>query len=334
MAGTVKKLQFSEGTAVGSPTDLGTSAGQDSSYDLRNYTITATVGSSALTVALKSKNGTDPTSSDAVSVAFRSTTAATGTYSIVNATAATSVVVSSGSTLGHTSAVATYFYIYAINNSGTVELAISTKLFDEGSVQTSTAEGGAGAADSASVLYSTTARTGKAIRLLARLLSTQSTAGTWAAVPTEISLGNNFITSARIGSVSGVAANTLELGEQITGSMSSPSLTTATAANAGSINLTPGTWDIRGQIYYGSLGASTICSLSRSSISSTSATVDFTNMSGGASSGAGLDFSNQVSRRVTITANTTYYLVAFLVFSVSTAAVTAGNGYLTATRVP
>lgn len=90
--------------------------------------------------------------------------------------------------MGHKSGQQHYIYVYAIDNAGTVELAVSTALFDEGSRQSTTAEGGAGAADSNSVLYSTSARTNVGIRLIGRLSSTQATAGTWATAIAEISL--------------------------------------------------------------------------------------------------------------------------------------------------
>jgi hypothetical protein len=108
---------------------------------------------------------------------------------LVQVTAATSVVISSGSTLGHVSAFDSWIYVYAVNNGGTVALAISTSpSWDEGVLQTTTAEGGAGAADSGTTLYSTAVLTSKAIRLVCRLRSNQTTAGTYAAVPTEVSL--------------------------------------------------------------------------------------------------------------------------------------------------
>lgn len=192
-ATTATELGYVSGVTSAIQTQLNGKASvasaQDAPADAKNYTLTAAVGSSALTIALKSKAGTDPTGGDPVNISFRNATAATGDYTVVTVSAALSVVISSGSTLGHASTIPTYFYVYALNNAGTVELAVSTKLFDEGSVQTTTAEGGAGAADSATAIYSTTARTGKAIRLLARMYSTQTTAGTWASVPTEISLG-------------------------------------------------------------------------------------------------------------------------------------------------
>ena len=52
-----------------------------------------------------------------------------------------------------------------------------------------TAEGGAGAADSATVMYSTTARTNVPFRLVGYLLNTQTTAGTWASAGTKLQVG-------------------------------------------------------------------------------------------------------------------------------------------------
>jgi hypothetical protein len=78
----------------------------------------------------------------------------------------------------------------ALDNAGTVELAVvniagGNNLTETG-VITTTAEGGAGAADSASTIYSTTARTGVAYRVVGYIESTQATAGTWATAPSTI----------------------------------------------------------------------------------------------------------------------------------------------------
>lgn len=160
----------------------------DQSYELSNLSIAAAVAANALTISLKDKSGSDPSAGSPVKIGFRSATAATGTYSQRSISAALSITVSSGSTLGHSSGNAHWIYIYALDNAGTVELAVSSVLFDEGSIQNTTAEGGAGAADSNRVMYSTTARTGVAVRLIGRIKSTQATAGTWASAVTEISL--------------------------------------------------------------------------------------------------------------------------------------------------
>lgn len=158
------------------------------STELVNCSIASSVGSSALTITLNDASGSSPTSTSTCKIAFRNSTAATGTYSEVSATAATSLVISNGSALGCTASVACTVYVYAINNAGTIELgAIGRTTVDEGTVQTSTAEGGAGAADLSSVLYSTTARTSKAVRLLARITITPAAAFAWTANSTEIS---------------------------------------------------------------------------------------------------------------------------------------------------
>jgi len=183
--GTSGNVLTSDGSTWASSTPA---TSPDESYQLANLTLTATVAASALTIALKDKAGSDPSGGSPVKIGFRSATAATGTYVQRSVTAALSVVVSSGSTLGHTSAVQGYVYVYAIDNAGTVELAVSSKLFDEGSRVSTTAEGGAGASDAAATMYSTTARTDVACRLIGRLASTQATAGTWATAISEISL--------------------------------------------------------------------------------------------------------------------------------------------------
>lgn len=153
-----------------------------------NYGMTAAVGSNALTLALVAADGTNASSTNPIDISFRSSTLATGTPVVRQVTGALSVVVSSGSTLGHTSAQDHYLYLYAIDNAGTVELAVSSNWLDEGTRYSTTAEGGAGAADSFTAVYSTTARTNVAVRHLGRFKSNQVTAGTWAAVPTEASL--------------------------------------------------------------------------------------------------------------------------------------------------
>ena len=141
--------------------------------------ITASVATSALTVTL------NPTTLD-----FRSATLTSGTVVSRVIASAISVVVSSGSTLGTVSAVQSRIVVLALDNAGTVELAVvnisgGTNLTETGLIST-TAEGGAGAADSASVVYSTTARTNLAYRVVGYIESTQATAGTWATAPSTI----------------------------------------------------------------------------------------------------------------------------------------------------
>lgn len=141
--------------------------------------ITASVGSNALTLTL------NPTVLD-----FRSSTLGSGTVNTRTISTAISVVISSGSTLGTISAQSSRIVVLAIDNAGTVELAAVNLAggvnLDECGVISTTAEGGAGGADSATVVYSTTARTNVAYRVVGFVESTQATAGTWATAPSTI----------------------------------------------------------------------------------------------------------------------------------------------------
>lgn len=152
-----------------------------------NYLLTPSVSSNALTMALKTLAGANASATDPIYIAFRNATLGTTTWVVRTITAALSTVISSGSTGGHTSAVAEKTHWYAIDNAGTVELAWSTsRIFDEGLRYSTTAEGGAGAADDRYTLYSTTARTNVAIRYLGFTIDTQATAGTWATAPSNV----------------------------------------------------------------------------------------------------------------------------------------------------
>ena len=128
-------------------------------------------------------------SASALSLDFRSTTLGSGTVTRVSGTPS-NLVISSGSTLGTTSGVQSDIAVLAINNAGTIELAAANmsgiSTLSESSLISTTAEGGAGGADSATTIYSTTARTNVAYRVIGIIRSTQATAGTWATAPSLI----------------------------------------------------------------------------------------------------------------------------------------------------
>lgn len=153
-------------------------------YLLSQAGIAASVSANALTVALKqSDGGTDPTAGIPVKVSFRSSTATSGAYNVRTVSSALSVVVPSGTTLGTASGVTHQIYVYALDNSGTVELALSLSLFSSESVQSTSAISGG---SSKTTLYSATARSNVPIRYLGRITIAEATAGTWATSPTEI----------------------------------------------------------------------------------------------------------------------------------------------------
>ena len=141
------------------------------------YPITASVATSALTVTL-----------NPCSLAFRSSTLTSGTTVTRTVAAAISVVVPSTATLGTVSATQSRIVVLAIDNAGTVELAVVNisggSVLDETTLITTTAI--AAASNSATAYYSTTARTSVAYRVVGYVESTQATAGTWATAPSTI----------------------------------------------------------------------------------------------------------------------------------------------------
>lgn len=157
---------------------------------LDNISLTSSVAANALTIAVKDRNGSDPSSTSPVKVGMRSSTLTSGTWNTRSLTSALSLVVSSGSTLGQTSNQPWVQWIYLLDNAGTLELAISGSRQNENNLFSTTAEGGAGAADSVTTVYSTTARTSVPARLIGKLTNTQTTAGTWASAGTKLEVGN------------------------------------------------------------------------------------------------------------------------------------------------
>lgn len=151
--------------------------------------ITASVSGNALTVTL------NPTT-----LTFRSPSLASGAVNVRTVSTAISMTVSSGSTLGTVNAQTSKIVVLALDNAGTVELAVVNiaggNQLDETNLISTTAEGGAGGADSINVIYSTTARTSLPYRVVGYVESTQTTAGTWAAAPTTIQgVGGQALTS-------------------------------------------------------------------------------------------------------------------------------------------
>lgn len=148
---------------------LATSAKPNKLFD-----IGATVASNALTITI------NPFTAD-----FRSGTLTNGTPNSRTLVAATSCVVPSGATLGTLNATGARLAILAIDNAGTIEVAVcnlagAINLNEMGVISTTALSATATSAD---VIYSTTARTNVAYRVVGYINITQATAGTWATAP-------------------------------------------------------------------------------------------------------------------------------------------------------
>lgn len=161
-----------------------------------NCTITASVATNALTVALKTSSGADPTTADPIRIGFQNNPITTGGYDVVEITAALSMILSAGSTLGFIANQASRIYVGALRTGTSAELFLyhplsttSLRGLVESALYSTTAEGGSGGADSAQTLYSTTARASIAIRLIGYLdITTGATPGNWTANPMAIRL--------------------------------------------------------------------------------------------------------------------------------------------------
>lgn len=183
----------SAAAAAASAAQAASYAGANQPDGVNNIGFSASVGSSNLTVTLTQADGSTAPSTgvDAVSIYFRSTIATSGSYSQQTVTSSISLVVPSGATLGHNDGIADYIYLYALNNAGSVELAVSSSCHWNTNVVQSTTAIGTGS-DDAATLYSTSARTNVAIRLIGRMLSSQTTAGTYASAPSVLEVGTLF----------------------------------------------------------------------------------------------------------------------------------------------
>lgn len=185
------KMNFSvldDGDVAALLAQINSGLAPQSSGVIENLTLVNSVAASALTIAVKTQLGNNPSITDQIFVGMRSATLTSGTYNRRNLQSALSLVISSGSTLGQVSAMAARIFVYLIDNAGTLELAVSLKRFSDAALVSTTAEGGAGAADSATVMYSTNARSNVPCRCIGFIDNTQTTAGTWAAVGSQIQL--------------------------------------------------------------------------------------------------------------------------------------------------
>lgn len=172
-----------------------------------NLSLALSVNGTALTIAVKDALGADPAADSPATVAVRAATAGSSLETLLSITAASSLVISSGSTLGARSGVPFRLWIVAFNDAGTWRLGVInclTTVAGAGAgsdvtaiyplkgwgIASSTAEGGAGAADSAQVFYTGAAVAAKPYVVLgyATWEAGLTTAGTWNAAPTRVQL--------------------------------------------------------------------------------------------------------------------------------------------------
>lgn len=156
--------------------------------NVKNYSIEAVTGASAMTVTLTGADGNALSSSNACLATFRNSTIATGTPVTRRIISDLTLVIDGGATLATRNGEASVVFIYLIDNAGTPELAVSRLVENEGHLVTTVAL--SGGADSAGPMYSETQRTSVSKVGIGFFNSTQAAAGTWVTNPTTIYSGD------------------------------------------------------------------------------------------------------------------------------------------------
>lgn len=154
---------------------------------LENATFTVTRSGNAETFHLKTAAGNDPSAADPVRVAFVNTT---GGFDVLEGTSALSFTFSSGSTGGAVNNLEFKVGIILLNNAGTLAIGVVVRPsgIKDNSIVSTTAEGGAGAADSPRVIYSASALTNVRARVLGYATYTLAAVGTWDTAPSDVLL--------------------------------------------------------------------------------------------------------------------------------------------------
>jgi hypothetical protein len=164
-----------------------------------NGTIVPSNAANALTFTIQTLAGATPSATDPVYFVFRNASAGTGNYSVISVTSALSVTVPTSSTLGFSNNTPGRIWLTAINNAGTVELAVINCLTSAATsksiyplagwgIVNTTALGGP--SNGTGVFYSTIARSSVPYGVLgyASYETGLATAGTWNANPTRMEL--------------------------------------------------------------------------------------------------------------------------------------------------
>jgi len=163
-------------------------------FTATNLSLSTSISTGALTIALKDRSGADPSPGSPVRVAMRDPVATDGSYIIRSISAALSITIPSTAELGFRDSQDHFVFVYLVDNSGTISMAVtSSGLIDDTILQTVAAIG-VGSDDDG--LYGT-ALAPKPVRLIGRLRVNNPTTGTWTD-PDKITVGNYLTTGAEV----------------------------------------------------------------------------------------------------------------------------------------
>jgi hypothetical protein len=147
-------------------------------FDRQPPVLTASVAANALTVT--AARG---------SLEFRNATLTNGAITTLYNSSA-SITIPSGTTIGSSFSDTSPIHLYALNNAGTIELALSLNGFIDTTIAQSTTAISGGT--NRELLYSTTARASVAVTYVGKLVAPQSFPGTWATAPTNVKTCTQF----------------------------------------------------------------------------------------------------------------------------------------------
>lgn len=199
--GTVTSVATGWGTTGGPITTTGTvsiaTANPPYAYGLPiNLSLSASVGSSILTVAIKGNDGNNPSATNPVLLPFRDSTITSGAVTWLAVTSALSIDTNAiGASLGTTSNVPFRFWLVAFNNGGTPVLALincltASQIFNlpESTPQTSVPMSATATAGGVFYTPNGTTATNRCFTILGFLEYAAGlvTPGTYGAVPTKL----------------------------------------------------------------------------------------------------------------------------------------------------
>src|SRR6266852_4964562 len=158
-----------------------------------NLQINASVAASALTIALKDRNGNDPSATSPIIVGVRDADSTKGDPAALAVGVPLSLTVPSGATLGTVNGQANRIWLGLFNNAGTPVLGVYNSLsgsnilaWDETTPTTGTAI--SAGSTLAQTWYTASGVTTKPFRILGYIESTQPTAGAWTVAPSKLQL--------------------------------------------------------------------------------------------------------------------------------------------------
>lgn len=159
----------------------------------RNYSISESRAAGATTFTLAAADGSALSATNKAQFVFRSVTPGVGTTDVVDASANLTFTFSSGSTVGATNAIPFRIWLVLFNDAGTLRLgaincSTGTRIYPlaDDTLASAVAEGGAGAADSAGVVYAGAAVSAKPMRVLGYAEFTLAAVGTWDTAASKI----------------------------------------------------------------------------------------------------------------------------------------------------